>query len=86
MSAKRIVPYGAKTRAKRADGLIDLIARPYTVDPTVGLRGPLIESAPSVPDWMATENRPKRRKSRGGYDDNGDSKNIEAGLSEEVEF
>jgi hypothetical protein len=86
MSAKRIVPFGAKTRAKRADALIDLIARPYTVDPTVGLRGTLTESAPSIPDWMATANRPKRRKFRGGYDDRGDNENVEAGLSSEAIF
>jgi hypothetical protein len=66
--------------------LIDLIARPYTVDPTVGLKGTLIESSPSIPDWMVTENRPKRRKSRGGYDIGDDDKNVDAGLSSEVEF
>jgi DNA polymerase type B, organellar and viral len=90
MSAKRGVPPGEKARASRADKMIDLYVRPYALNPKLGIKGMLKESAPSIPAWMMTKDnlsipasvrgKRKRRRANDGYGEADDIANVEAGL------
>ena len=81
MSAKRTVPTAPKLRAARAERLVALDVRPYTLDIRLGLRGTLTESAPSVPEWMEKQKRGRAPR----YDEAANNDNVNAGLDWEVE-